>query len=49
MKSGDFGLPADWHHWASDPAEDRIGPFFHSRIGDGAQTGLAVAPHHCNT
>lgn len=49
MNPTDFGLPADWRHWNGDPAEDRIGPFFHSHIGDAAQTALAVEPHHCNT
>lgn len=44
-----FALTAGWQHWANDPAEDRIGPFFFTRIGDGAESALQVEAHHCNT
>ncbi|MBR9814400.1 PaaI family thioesterase [bacterium] len=49
MNPADYGLPAGWQHWPSDPAEDRIGPFFFSQVGDGAQSALKVEAHHCNT
>lgn len=49
LNAAHFGLPDGWQHWASDPAEDRIGPFFFSRIGDGAESALQVKAHHCNT
>lgn len=41
--------PPGFVHWAGDPAEDRIGPFFYRVHGDGVETCLAVQPHHCNT
>ena len=49
MNPTNFGLDADWRHWATDPAEDRIGPFFYRNIGDGAESALVVEAHHCNT
>lgn len=44
-----LGIPEGFRHWVGDPAEDRIGPFFFRRGGDGrVQTALRVQPHHCN-
>lgn len=45
-----LGIPEDFRHWAGDPAEDRIGPFFYRVAAPGrVETALRVQPHHVNT
>ena len=42
--------PPGWRHWAHDPAEDRIGPFFYQLPAPGrALSRCELQPHHCNT
>jgi uncharacterized protein (TIGR00369 family) len=42
--------PEGFRHWAGDPAEDRIGPFFYRVISAGrVQNTFTPVAHHCNT
>ena len=43
-------IPPGFRHWAGDPAEDRIGPFFY-RLHDNGRAENTFVPqsHHCNT
>jgi uncharacterized protein (TIGR00369 family) len=43
-------IPDGFRHWAGDPAEDRIGPFFYRMTGAGrVQNTFCPQAHHCNT
>lgn len=43
-------IPEGFRHWAGDPAEDRIGPFFYRVLSAGrVQNTFMPEAHHCNT
>ncbi|MFZ5757011.1 MAG: PaaI family thioesterase [Pseudomonadota bacterium] len=45
-----LGIPDGFRHWAGDPAEDRIGPFFWRQTAPGrVESVFRVQPHHVNT
>jgi len=49
MNPQDYDVPTQFTHWAGDPAEDRIGPFFY-RIEQGVvYSAFRVQAAHCNS
>ena len=49
MNPQDYDVPTQYRHWAGDPAEDRIGPFFF-RIEQGViHSAFRVQAQHCNS
>lgn len=43
-------VPDGFRHWAGDPAEDHVGPFFFRADGtERVRTAFRAQPHHCNT
>lgn len=49
MNPQDYDVPKQYRHWAGDPAEDRIGPFFF-RIEQGViHSAFRVQAQHCNS
>ena len=45
----DYNIPPRFQHWAGDPAEDYIGPFFFRLMDEKSECAMRVLPHHCNT
>lgn len=45
----DYDIPAHYQHWAGDPAEDFLGPFFYYRAGKTLHTAFRLRPRHCNS
>tara|TARA_R100001377_G_scaffold84277_1_gene67471 strand:+ start:133 stop:549 length:417 start_codon:yes stop_codon:yes gene_type:complete len=49
MNPQDYDVPTQYRHWAGDPAEDRMGPFFF-RIEQGViHSAFRVQAQHCNS
>lgn len=48
MNPADFGLPDGFRHYAGDPAEDRIGPFFYRPADGYVEAAIKLEAHHCN-
>jgi len=49
MRAADLDIPAGFEHWAGDPAEDHIGPFFFRFTANGCETAFRPRPHNCNS
>lgn len=49
MKPQDFDVPEQYRHWAGDPAEDRIGPFFFRIEHAVIYSAFRVQVGHCNS
>ncbi|MBW2940559.1 PaaI family thioesterase [Zhongshania aquimaris] len=41
-------IPEGYKHWAGDPAEDNIGPFFFKSMAPKSETALCLQEKHCN-
>ena len=48
INAADFDVPAGYQHWAGDPAEDNIGPFFCKSMAPRSETALRLEEKHCN-
>ncbi len=44
----EYNVPTGFQHWAGDPAEDNIGPFFCKSMAPKSETALRLEPKHCN-
>lgn len=48
LNPADFQIPEPYRHWAGDPAEDHIGPFFYYVDDQHSQTAFRPQQQHCN-
>ncbi|WP_372750374.1 PaaI family thioesterase [Litorivivens sp.] len=48
LKASDYQVPEDYQHWAGDPAEDNVGPFFCKSMAPRSETALRLQEKHCN-
>jgi uncharacterized protein (TIGR00369 family) len=49
MNPQDYDVPTQFGHWAGDPAEDRIGPFFYRIEESIVYSAFRVQAQHCNS
>lgn len=49
MYTPDPDIPAGYHHYQGDPAEDHVGPFYFRLTEQGVETLFRLQPHNCNS